>query len=396
MQIRRFTGPDTRDAMRQIRDALGPDAVILDTHRSPDGIEISAAMDFDPAAYDAARSRGRRIDLTDSDELPASAETAAQSAGVADAAVDSVRQEMRGIRTLLEAQLSRLTWDNAARRNPETAGVMRNLAQLGMTPDIIEQLTTETRLEPGSNPWTAVLCELVEKLPVCAQDPLADGGVFAVVGPTGVGKTTSIAKLAARYLRTGKPEDVALITTDTYRIGAKEQLETFARLLEVPVFQANDAKSLSGVLAGLTDKELVLIDTAGLGQRDLRLARQLRALKATEQPIEVLLALPANAQTDSIREIVDVYQTAAPLACILTKIDEAASLGGAYSALMRSSLPLAYVTNGQRVPEDLHFAGARQAWLIKAAVELIRRRAEPISEDYMAENFAEVATHACA
>ena len=219
---------------------------------------------------------------------------------------------------------------------------------------------------------------------------------MAVVGPTGVGKTTTIAKLAARYALNRGAQDIALVTMDTYRIGAREQLKTFGRILGTPVYEASDAASLSDTLRGLADKGLVLIDTAGMGQRDLRLARELACLADADQDIQVLLAMPANAQTEAMQEIVDAFLTANPAACILTKIDEASSLGGAFSVLIRSGLPLAYVTNGQRVPEDLHFARSRQAWLVKAAVELMRRRVAPVSEDYMAHNFGEVAVDACA
>ena len=133
-----------------------------------------------------------------------------------------------------------------------------------------------------------------------------------------------------------------------------------------------------------------------MSQRDLNLARSLRCLKDAEQRIEVLLALPANAQARSMQEIVDAFRTVAPSACILTKMDEATSLGGAFSVLIRASLPLAYVANGQRVPEDLHLARARQAWLVKAAVELIDPQDLAVNDEYLAENFAEVASHVCA
>jgi flagellar biosynthesis protein FlhF len=132
-----------------------------------------------------------------------------------------------------------------------------------------------------------------------------------------------------------------------------------------------------------------------MGQRDVRLARQLSWLTAADARVRVLLALPANAQTAAQQEIVTAFMVARPTACILTKTDEATSLGGAISALIGSGLPLAYVANGQRVPEDLHCATARQAWLVKSALELMSRQDE-CNEDFMAEHFAGVSIDACA
>lgn len=392
MKIKRFVGMDMRDAMRQVRAALGPDAVILETDKLPEGVEISAAIDFDPVAYDNAN--------TGSDPYREDADQAIdqQSARYhGDLELQQMREEVKTIRCLLEAQVSRLIWDEQSRRTPEIASIMRNLSALGITPDVVNRLVRE--LGPDDkleNSWQTPLMQLIHRIPVVEDDPVSLGGTLAVVGPTGVGKTTTIAKLAARYALNRDAQDIALVTMDTYRIGAREQLKTFGQILGTPVYEASDAPSLSGTLRGLEDKDLVLIDTAGMGQRDLRLARELTCLAEADQDIRVLLAMPANAQTEAMQEIVDAFLTANPSACILTKIDEASSLGGAFSVLIRSGLPLAYVTNGQRVPEDLHFARSRQAWLVKAAVELMRRRAAPVSEDYMAHNFGEVAVDACA
>jgi flagellar biosynthesis protein FlhF len=251
-----------------------------------------------------------------------------------------------------------------------------------------ESLTAESA-------WSAPLEQLVSRIPVCEADLIAEGGIFAVVGPTGVGKTTTIAKLAARFALTSKPEDVALVTTDTFRIAAREQLETFGEILGAPVYHAADSTRLAEILKMLGGRRLVLIDTAGMGQRDVRLARQLSWLSSADSRVKVMLALPANTQTPALQEIVEAFMVARPSACILTKTDEATSLGGAISALIRNGLPLAYVANGQRVPEDLHFARPRQAWLVKSALELMNRQGE-LNEDFMAEHFAEVRINACA
>jgi flagellar biosynthesis protein FlhF len=402
MKIRRFAAPDIRDAMRQVREALGPDAVILETQRIPEGIELAAAVDYDPAAVTVASAAAQAPPTPPAAALAARAgegrEAPAPAAPPAadDREIRGLRAEVRTLRDLLELELARLTWNDNVRRNAAATTTIRNLARLGITPDVAQSVIDSlgTGVETNSS-WIGPLKELERRIPVCKDDLIAAGGVFAVVGPTGVGKTTTIAKLAARYALTGRPEDVALVTTDTFRIGAREQLETFGEILGSPVYQAGDGGRLAEILAMLAGRKLVLIDTAGMGQRDVRLARQLSWLATADSRVRVLLALPANGQTAALQEIVEAFTVARPSACILTKTDEATSLGGAISALVRSGLPLAYVANGQRVPEDLHFAKPRQTWLVKSALELMSRR-DDVNEDFMAEHFAEVSVHACA
>lgn len=406
MKIRRFVAPDVRDAMRQVREALGPDAVILETQRVPEGIELSAAVDYEPeaggaqVAASAPATGAGNAAVAAFAEVAREAQSAAQpAAGVVafdDREIRGLHSEVRSLRDLLELQLARLTWNDNVRRNAAATTTLRNLARLGIAPDVAQSVIDSlgTGVETNSS-WIGPLKELERRIPVCHDDLIAGGGVFAVVGPTGVGKTTTIAKLAARYALTGRPEDVALVTTDTFRIGAREQLETFGEILGSPVYQAGDGNRLAEILGMLAGRKLVLIDTAGMGQRDVRLARQLSWLASADSRIRVLLALPANVQTAGLQEIVEAFMVARPSACILTKTDEATSLGGAISALVRSGLPLAYVANGQRVPEDLHFAKPRQTWLVKSALELMSRR-DDVNEDFMAEHFAEVSVNACA
>ncbi len=403
MKIRRFVAGDIREAMRQVRAALGPDAVILETQRVEGGIELAAAVDYEPGGGVSAEPRATQITAPAQETTPVSSPApvaAGARANIATAADDgelrSLRHEVRTLRDLLEAQVSRLAWNDNVRRNAAATTTMRNLAGLGIGADVVGGIMAALGANlTAENAWTAPLKQLVETIPVCDEDLIAGGGIFAVVGPTGVGKTTTIAKLAARFALDGSAEDVALITTDTFRIGAREQLETFGEILGAPVYQAGDATKLAEILALLAGRRLVLIDTAGMGQRDVRLARQLSWLSAANSRVRVLLALPANAEATALQEIVEAFMVARPSACILTKTDEATSLGGALSALIRSRLPLAYVANGQRVPEDLHFARPRQTWLVKTALELMSRRSE-INEDFMAEQFAEVSVNACA
>lgn len=415
MKINRFTGADMRETMRLVRDSLGAEAVILETNQVDDGVEISAAMDFDPAEYKRSRKKTiRKSVANDSEEITAGEST--ENAGAqsnspqtepeeaimpasveADPEFQKMRHEVKTIRCLLEAQISRLIWDEKSRRSPGATSVMRNLSSLGLAPDIVQRLLAEINdVDQLDNSWSAPLKHLVQGIPVCEEDLICNGGIFALVGATGVGKTTTIAKLAARYALRNRAEDIALVTTDNFRVGAREQLEIFGQILGAPVYHAADSAALSEIIRGLADKKLVLIDTAGMSPRDSSLMQQLSCLGEADQDIGVLLTVPANAQSGSMQEMVDAFRATRPTACILTKMDEATSLGGAISFVIRAGLPLAYVANGQRVPEDLQFAGPRRAWLVKAAVELMRLQDDLVAEDYMAEEFAEVAIDECA
>jgi flagellar biosynthesis protein FlhF len=394
-----------RDALRQVRNALGADAVILETAHKASGVEISAAVDAaadrpevaTSPAVTAARSKLSGIGGDTGDGPCVVIGGTARSGALATISeMEQMRTEMRSIRSLLEAQLGRLIWDDQSRQTPEIAGLLRNFSQLGLDADIARRLAERSVTTHPTGGWTAVLRTLVEELPVADRDPVSDGGTYAVIGPTGVGKTTTIAKLAARAALQYGPDSVGLITTDTFRVAAREQLDTYGQIIGIPVSHASDAQSLSEAIDALKDRRLILIDTAGLSQRDPRLPEQLARLGGTSSGITTLLALPANAHPGAMQEIVDVFQTARPAACILTKTDEATSLGGALSVLIRSQLPLAYVANGQRVPEDLHLMRNRQSWLAKMAVELMRRENRSIDTDEMANRFTEVATHAYA
>jgi flagellar biosynthesis protein FlhF len=398
MQILRFTATDMRDAMRQVRDALGPDAVILDTRRTDAGLEVSAASEHSEAAKPPPPAAVLPASHTPAFDAEPIRPAAAQSLAAIPAAGADVRRlenEVATLRGLLESQLARLVWNDKVRRSAPATTIIRNLARLGVTPRIAQQIVSDIGTNAtDSDPWSGPLKTLVDEIPVTDDDLIAGGGVYAIVGPTGVGKTTTLAKLAARYALKGNPADIALVTTDTFRIAAREQLETFGQILGAPVYQAGDSDRLRDTLKALAGRRLVLIDTAGMGQRDVRLARQLAWLTGADARVKVLLTLPANAQTAALQEIVDAFLVARPTACILTKTDEATSLGGAISVLIQNGLPLAYVANGQRVPEDLHFAQPRKAWLVKSALELLGRQ-EEIGDDIIAEDFAEVTVDAC-
>ncbi len=206
--------------------------------------------------------------------------------------------------------------------------------------------------------------------------------VTALVGPTGVGKTTTIAKLAARAVLRHGVDEVALVSTDHYRIGAAAQLEHYGRLLGVRVYPAYDGESLRKVLEMLRGRHTVLIDTAGVAANDPRLNQQLDILADAEK-LRATLVLAANTHAQSLDDAVLAYLPLKPHSCILTKLDEAPNLGGALSVLIRHRLPLDYTTDGQRVPEDISTADAR-VLVCRAAQSL--KCGQP-DESLMAERF---------
>jgi len=192
-------------------------------------------------------------------------------------------------------------------------------------------------------------------LSVTRDDILTRGGIAALIGPTGVGKTTTVAKLAARYNLRHGPNRVALITTDSYRIGAFEQLCTFGMILDAPVRLVRTAQELQDAIKAFSDKSLILIDTAGMSQRDLRLSQQFALLNDPAR-IRSYLVLAANAQHSVLQETAAAFARIPLSGAILTKVDETTRLGAALSVVHEQNLPLAYICNGQRVPEDLQAA----------------------------------------
>ena len=305
-----------------------------------------------------------------------------------------MQRELRDLRQLLETGLAGLTWNDKRLREPMKVRLLEELSALDIAPDVAMALASlAPRATSVDNPSHIPLALLVRHLPVVDDLASISGGVVAVVGPTGAGKTTTIAKLAARWCMQHGSQDLALVSTDAYRIGARDQLMTYARILDAPMHAADNGKDLARVLERLKSKKLILIDTAGMGPRDARLTEHLAALQSGAAGARVLLALPAQGEGHALEEIVKCFAPLKPLACILTKIDEAASLGAVISTTLRHRLKIAYVCDGQRVPDDLHAARDKRIWLVSAA-EQLKIHAAPRGEAYHARNFGRVPAHA--
>jgi flagellar biosynthesis protein FlhF len=312
-----------------------------------------------------------------------------------DLAYGAMHRELQDLRQMLETGLAGMTWNDKRLREPLKARVLEELSALDISPDVAMALASRApRRTTLDNPSHIPLALLVKHLPVVEDLGGLAGGIIAVVGPTGAGKTTTIAKLAARWCMQHGSQDLALVSTDGYRIGAREQLMTYARILGAPMHAANSGRDLARVLDRLKSKKLILIDTAGMGPRDVRLAEQLGALQLGAARARVLLALPAQGEGHALEEIVQAFAPLTPVACILTKVDEAASLGAVISTTLRHRLKIAYVCDGQRVPEDLHAAHQKRVWLVRAALKLKEGRPPIRDEAYYVRNFGRAAVHA--
>ena len=404
MKVRRFFAPDMRQAIRLVREAQGPDAVILSNRKVDGGVEIIAATEYDGnllkghAHAPAPEHAGTEVDdlHSDSGDKEAYAKTSVSSDPVAasqrghvdwsqDPAIVSMRNEIRQLRGLLENQLAHLAWGEMNRNEPLQTEVMRRFTRMELDSDLVAGLTNDAGgLTEAARNWEMALEQLASAVPVAEHDFMDQGGIVALIGSTGVVKTTSVAKLAARYVLRHGQRHVALVTTDSYRIGAHDQLMTYGRLLGIPVQVASDHKELRSALESLSDKRLVLIDTAGMSQRDLRLSEQFATLCDSGIAIRTLLVLSATQHTSVIDETVRAFSTVPLDGAILTKMDEAACLGGALSVIIKQHLPLVFTANGQRVPEDLHPARARD--IVQQAAALAADRELP-AESLLAERF---------
>lgn len=416
MKIKRYSAGSMREALALIRAEQGEDAVILSNRRLPEGVEVVSAVDYDaalmgdatrqimpPAAADEQGSPppiSRPEPASEPAPRPvaqrkAVIESLARPEPVMEGGYQQVQRELQGMRRLLESELAVLGWKSQCESDPVASAVLEELSALDIAPDVTRVLASRLpRRTNARNPRHIPMALLTKHLPTAEDATCRDGGVVAVVGPTGVGKTTTIAKLAARWCLQHGNEGLALVSTDTYRIGARDQLQTYARILDVPMHVAEGGRQLAQVIERLRHKRLVLIDTAGMGQRDPRIPEQLESLRLGLGGARVLLALPAGGEARALDETVRVFGRIAPAACVLTKIDEAASLGAALSAVLRRNLPIAWLCDGQRVPEDLHAAEARRLWLVRTAL-VLRERAPALRDDrYMASHFGRVHAHA--
>jgi flagellar biosynthesis protein FlhF len=301
------------------------------------------------------------------------------------ASADAMGNELKTLRRMLETQLAHLAWNDLTRRAPIHTEMLRELTEIGISQDLAEHLVRQL---PDDTDLTFArrftIAGLSQYLKVTGDRWLDDGGRVAFAGATGVGKTTTLAKIAVRWVLRHGPRDIALVAADSVRIGAQDQLKSLAQMLGVPVYSPEKFEELPALLSGLSER-LVLIDTPGSSVRDPQLGSRLAVLANSASKLETTLVLAASTQAGAIEEAVKHFAPANPACCVLTKLDEAASLGGVLSILIRARMPISYMSEGQRVPEDLRPARALE--LVSAAVRLAKSRGAAADEDLLRRRF---------
>lgn len=453
MNVQKFHGSSSREVMKQVREVLGDDALILSNRKVDGGVEVTAVAgdDMDSLTYrnpsHQPAAPGKRSGATafgaeaiaailnhqsaagdstqpsakasgayaqQGDEPPSKkarstiardnppsnkpraprwevqpdpqdmAPSEAEASPGLDSTVAGMAFELKHLRSLLEGQLSGFAWGELARRDPIKAELLRAMFGAGFSPALSRKLVDAMPLgldfETGIK-WLKAAITHNLRVDDSGADVIERGGVVALVGPTGVGKTTTVAKLAAHAVLRFGASNVALLSTDSYRIGAHEQLKIYGRILNVPVHAVKEDAELTETLADLQRSHLVLIDTVGMSQRDRNLPEQIKFLCGDNRPVKRQLLLPATAQGVTLDDIVRAHEGAGLDGCILTKVDETVSLAPAIDCLIRHGLRLHYVTNGQRVPEDIRTANA--GYLVDRAFKGQSSGAMQMSQDEM-------------
>jgi flagellar biosynthesis protein FlhF len=346
MSIRKFIAPTARQALRDIRSELGEEAVILSNRKVADGVEIIALANEEVTKLTDAASIIRK-----NAHVPGRKEHAIDPVSVAQEAL--VLGEIKSMHSMLQQQLAELSWNGVQQRDPLVAGLLREMLNSGFSARLARNLLENmpAGMKHGVS-WVTQVLRRNLRVANEEDDIVVKGGVYALIGPTGVGKTTTTAKLAARAVVRYGADSVALLTTDSYRIGAYEQLKIYGKILGVAVHAVKGAEDLRLTISSLRKKHLVLIDTAGLGQRDGRVGDQREMFDAADVPR--LLLLNAASGGDTLNDVVNMYHSDKVIGCIPTKLDEAVNLGALLDVLVRHQLVMHYMTNGQCVPEDLH------------------------------------------
>jgi len=431
MKVKRFFAQSMAEALKQVSHEMGPDAVILSNRRVDGGVEIVTALDYDEnmarqslgdKAADAtngsrlaemqadqhrrledelSRTRSRiqdvrekraavgarypQVSLTsDSDtdwdvnsglaEGPKPETVASKQAQGYSDELAAMKAEISSLREMMGAQPAPASGSNEPNERGAKNAVQQllseRLQEFGLSPDLATSVARQHRSGRLEEGWKTSLKMVATGIRTGRDSWLESGGVFALVGPTGSGKTTTIGKLAARYVLAHGADSLALVTTDRYRVAAHEQLFVFGRILNVPVRVVDESHSLDDILDELSDRHLVLIDTAGLTSADRGYQEQLAELVRSDHNIHTHLVVSATSQPRIMKSVWHCYKMANLAGCIVTKIDEALTLGESLGFVMETGLPVAWYTDGQKIPEDLHRAEA--APLVRMGVERLR------------------------
>jgi flagellar biosynthesis protein FlhF len=376
MSSKRFVAKTAREVMTQVRNELGADATII-SHREINGWhEITATQAPKSVPQNApkeapgsdkqllAKRAQEMLALFNSkqDAREAKLESTQKVKDVSDNKVvdqnslEALLCEVREMKTSLQSQLNDISWGATSPHNQTKNILISNFINLGFNQDLIKRVIKKLPIDLGYEDALLWTRDLLNKNIKCTEDEseiLEGKGAYALLGPTGVGKTTTIAKIAARYALKNGNSSVGLISTDTYRIGGNEQLRIYAKIMGVEMLVAKNLEELNAATVKLSDKKLILIDMAGLSHKDPMVETQLEMLTSTKTSIKKVLCLNANNATEGLNAVAMAYAKKGLEACIITKADEAMTLGSALNVVMKNKLKVLYLTNGQRVPEDI-------------------------------------------
>lgn len=362
------------------------DNLLADSPATVKKVERTTAPELDKAlsrnnSSAALAAKMSKLQAAGKIQTPAAnARASARPEQSVDRLLTEMSQEIKSLKSALTARLG----DGGPQISPAEAvrnELLQRLAYMGISKKLSVKIAHRFNTCPDAETAFAKARELLTKvLPVAEDDLLDNGGIAALVGPTGVGKTTTIAKLAAKFILKHGPKQLALITTDNYRIGAHEQLSTYGRILGVPVRVAASAEELRDLLNGFADKKLILVDTAGMSQRDMKLAEQIDTLKLTGLDIKAYLVMSAATEYRALNEIISAFQIFEPQSVIITKLDEAVTTGSAVSSVIENNLPVSFIADGQQVPEDMHKPCAD--FLIEQCVSEMTRELDTTEEGH--------------
>ena len=364
MSVRRFVGASSRDVMRQVRETLGDDALIVANRRTEGGVEILAMADdavdhFEPSPTSP-------LPPTPAPQIAFSA----QDSDPLQAMSERLLREMQEMRELLSQRQPAADAPVAATTDDPIFRLRQHLLSVGFSEELSDEVLAAlptSLAQPDADSALAMEWlrgQLMARLPVLKEQTgfFDQAGIVALVGPTGVGKTTTTAKLAARFVMRHGTRPVALVTTDSFRIGAHEQLRIYARLLDTPMYALDAEQPIDELVGRLQGKQWVIIDTVGMSQRDQRVIEQIAHLQGGQASVRLVLLLNAASQPETLEEVVLRYRQAARAAgaelddCIITKQDEAGRLAPVLDIVIRHGLRVLFGSNGQRVPEDMAVA----------------------------------------
>ncbi len=366
MQIIRIVSDSKKAALAQATEQLGAKGIILSQHLTDEGYEVVAATN--------SANTKTHSPSDDLDEMPKQ--------------LSSLHEQMSDLKQLLETQNNVHGWSKRYTSDPKQLAVLKHLLKQGFPIKLVKQTLADLKQSRSEFSFEVAEKIILDQVITAPWNLQSNGSWLMLIGPTGVGKTTTLAKIAYHYVLEHSADGVAVISTDNYRVGAIEQLRIYMKTLGVDYYVSKTPEQIAELVEHLADRKMVLVDTAGMSQKDIELVRQVRTLSANIKGVKTLLTVSAASQRFVIDDTFAALKDIDIHGCILTKTDETSSLGQAIAALIEHKIPLRYISNGQRVPEDLKIA--RVSYLNELMTEMAARRQNiEYDEDILASVFAQ-------